>query len=150
MNLINFRLLDLALTALEVIEQASAKHANTMVTILHLGFCPIQVKSQRCWARLIKLEFCPHALSLQKRVTKNCLLQSQIYSFRVMRMRFKKIYIHVARKKMTIILVLQAVHMMKTENTGLSPQRNMMMLWKLDLKYRLLWPQQQKSFGRSH
>ena len=50
----------------------------------------------------------------------------------------KVVYIHVVQKKMTTILVLQAVHMMKTKNTGFSPQRNMMMSWKLDLKYRLL------------
>ena len=36
--------------------------------------------------------------------------------------------------------MLQAVHMMKTKNTGFSPQRNIMMSWKLDLKYHLLWP----------
>ena len=109
-------------------------------TILHLGFCPIQFKCQWCWARLLKVEFHPHALTLEKRVARHCLLQRQIYSSRVMRMRFKKMYIHVVQKKMTIILVLQAVYMMKTENTGFSPQRDMMMLWKMDLKYRLLWP----------
>ena len=31
-----------------------------------------------------------------------------------------------------------------------STEEYMMMSWKLDLKYCLLWPQQQKSFGRSH
>ena len=77
-------------------------------------------------------------------------LAAKIYFFRVMRMRFKTLYIHVVQKNMATILVLQAVHMIKTKNTSFSPQRNMMMLWKLDLKCRLLWPQQQKSLGRNH
>ena len=117
------------------------------VTILHLGFCPIQTKSQWYWARLLKAEFHQHALTLEKRVKRHCLLQPQIYSFRV-KMRLKKMHIHIVRKKMTIILVLQAVHMTKTKNVGFSPLRNIMMLWKLDLKYHL-WPQQQISFGES-
>ena len=50
----------------------------------------------------------------------------------------QKMYIQVVRKKMTIILVLQQVHMMKTKIIGFSPQRNIMILWKLDLKYRYL------------
>ena len=67
-----------------------------------------------------------------------------------MRMRFKKLYIHIVQKKMTTILVLKAVRMLKNKNTRFSLQRNMMMLWKLDLNYCLLWPEQQKSFGRGH
>ena len=82
-------------------------------TTLHLGFCAIQV-----------IKFHPHALTVEKRVTRHCLLQPQIYFFRVMRMRFVKLYIHVVQKKITTILVLQAVHMMRTRNTGFSPQKN--------------------------
>ena len=51
-------------------------------------------------------------------------LAAQIYFFRVMRMRFVKLYIHVVQKKITTILVLQAVHMMQIRNTGFSPQKN--------------------------
>ena len=129
-----------------------ASKQSRRATILHFRFRPIQVKSQWYQGRLLKLEFCPHVLTLllEKRVARHCLLQPQIYFFRVMRMRFKKLYIHVVQKNMATIPVLQAVHMMKTKNTSFSPQRNMIMLWKLDLKYRLPWPQQQKSLGRNH
>ena len=51
---------------------------------------------------------------------------------------------------MTIVLVRQVVNMMKIENFDFSPQRNIMMLWKMDLNYCHLWSQQQKSLGRSH
>ena len=54
------------------------------------------------------------------------------------RNEIQKMYIQVVRKKMTIILVLHQVHMMKTRIIGFSPQRNIMMLWKLDLKHRHL------------
>ena len=36
------------------------------VTILHLRFCPIQVKIQWCRARLLKVEFHTRALTMEK------------------------------------------------------------------------------------
>ena len=95
-------------------ENDRASKETRRATILHLGFCPMQVKSQWYLARLLKVGFRPHALIPEKRMTRHSLLQPQIYFFRVMRMRFKKLCIQVVRKKMITILVLQAVCMMKT------------------------------------
>ena len=48
-----------------------------------------------------------------------------------------------SEKQDDIGLVLQAVHMVKTKHVGFSSQRNIMILWKMDLKYHHLRPQQQ-------
>ena len=114
------------------------QQTNPTSTILQLRFCPMQVKSQRYRVRLLKVGFRQHPLTLEKRVTRQSLLQPQTYSNEIQKDVHPR-----SEKQDDIGLVPQAVHMMKTKHIGFSSQRNIMILWKMDLKYHHLRPQQQ-------
>ena len=123
-------------------ENDRASKETRRATILHLGFCPMQVKSQWYLARLLKVGFRPHALIPEKRMTRHSLLQPQILFFQGNENEIQKVvYPGSAKEDDNNSSASGSTH---------DEDQYMMMLWKLDLKYCLLWPQQQKYFGRSH